>query len=105
MPWQERWELRTATFGCNCSTTTFLAALITCVSTLASLVVLWILFKLLKLIIGLFRAERGGLLVEFDDGQRREHVWVRKRASWKGWWTSKWRGRPLEISEGEDLLG
>ena len=105
MPWQERWELRTGTFGCNCSTTTFLAAIITCASTLGGLVLLWLLLKLIRLIIGLWRADRGGLLIEFEDGQAREYVWVRKRASWKGWWIGKWRRRPDQVTEEEDLLG
>jgi len=105
MPWQERWELRTGTFGCNCSTTTFLAALITCVSTLLSLLVLWLLVKLVIFLIKLWRRNRNGVLLEFEDGQERELVWVRKRASWAGWWKSLWRRKTDVITEQEDLLG
>ena len=82
MPWQERWELRTGTFGCNCSTTTFLAALITCLSTLVSLLVLWILWKLGRAIWLSFRAPRGGWridVVEDADGDHwKQGIWVRK---------------------------
>jgi hypothetical protein len=105
MPRQERWELRTRTFGCKCSTTTFLAALITCVSTLASLLVLWLLFKLVKLVIKLWRRNRNGVLIEFENGQERERVWVRKNATWMGWWKSTWRPKRGVVTEEEDLLG
>lgn len=83
MPWQERWELRTGTFGCNCSTTTFLAALITCLSTLASLVILWILWKVIRAVWLSVRAPRGGWRIdvvdEVDGSHWKEGIWVRKR--------------------------
>jgi len=97
-PWQERWELRTSTFGCNCSTTTFLAALITCLSTLLSLLLLWVIVKLCILIFKMVRGARTGWVVEEGEEGRREYSWV--RTSWKDWWKSK-RQEP----EDEPLLG
>jgi len=83
MPWQERWELRTGMFGCNCSTTTFLAALITCLSTIASLLILWLLWALMRAIWLSVRAPRGGWRIdvvhEIDGSHWREGIWVRKR--------------------------
>jgi hypothetical protein len=88
MGWEERWELRTGTFGCNCSTTTFLAALITCLSTLVSLLVLWILWKLGWAIWYSFKAPRGGWridVVEDESGEHWQHgVWVRKDGGFWG---------------------
>jgi len=82
MPWQERWELRTAPFGCNCSTTTFLAALITCASTIVSLIVLWLLYKILRALWKAYRGANGGWklqVIEAQDGERWiEGTWVRK---------------------------
>jgi hypothetical protein len=82
MPWQERWELRTKLFGCNCSTTTFLAAFITCISTLVSLLVLWLLWKLLRALWLSVRAPRGGWRIDAVDDVDGEHwkqgIWVRR---------------------------
>jgi hypothetical protein len=106
MPWQERWELRTSTFGCNCSTTTFLAALITSLSTIVGLLILWLLVKLIKALIILWRKDKYGTLLDFDEnGQEQQHVWVRKTATWRGWWRAMWRKKTEEITEEEDLLG
>jgi hypothetical protein len=106
MPWQERYELRTSTFGCNCSTTTFLAAIITFVSTLAALVLLWGLFTVLKWLVLAWISSRGGWVVEPDvDGQRVEYIWVRKGRRWKTFWQQTWarmRGNP--IAEEDEVL-
>jgi len=105
MPWQERWELRTKTFGCNCSTTTFLAAITTCLSTLVGLVILVGLIKLITLAIFAWRARRGGWEVrESEDGERSERIWVRKTPSWPVWLKSKWNRAPVFDNEGNPLL-
>jgi hypothetical protein len=106
MPWQERWELRTKTLGCNCSTTTFLAALGTCVGTLLALILLWVLWKIVKLIWVMSRKGTVGteLRVE-EDGREVEGVWKRKR-TWRGWWKSLGfkKGGAIRLDEDEDLL-
>jgi len=48
LPWQERWELRTAPFGCNCSTTSFLVSMGTVLGTIFALILLYLLYKLIK---------------------------------------------------------
>ncbi|KIW07322.1 uncharacterized protein PV09_02172 [Verruconis gallopava] len=95
MPWQERWELRTGTFGCNCSTTTFLAAIITCISTLTSLLILWIIWKVLKYVFSAVFAPRGGWRIdvvdEIDGEHWRQGVWVRKGIGFTGRLKNAWR--------------
>jgi len=108
-PWQERWELRTKPFGCNCSTTTFLAALITCLSTLVALFVLWSSLKILGWCFKACRGVRGGweLRVVGDEERRVGRIWVRKR-TWKEWWRTV-RGQGNEdvvvVTESTRLLG
>ena len=79
----ERWELRTKAFGCNCSTTTFLAVLISILSTMGALIFLWILWKLVRAIWLSIRAPRGGWKIEVIEEVDGEHwkqgIWVRKR--------------------------
>ncbi|KAF2663646.1 hypothetical protein BT63DRAFT_429924 [Microthyrium microscopicum] len=106
MPWQERYELRTSTFGCNCSTTTLLAALITFASSVLGLVVLYGLVKLVKLLM----KARGGWEIVIQDEQgppRVERVWVRKQKGWGEWWREKVHGEGnIEIvGENRPLLG
>lgn len=91
-PWQERYELRTRPFGCNCSTTSFLVALITCVSTLVGALVLW---GLVKLLIALWRVLRAGStgyeLVILEEEERHNvkgRVW-RRGGSWMEWLKGK----------------
>jgi hypothetical protein len=39
--WQERWELRTPSFGCRCSTMTFMSVVIAVLSTIVATLLLW----------------------------------------------------------------
>jgi hypothetical protein len=84
MPQDERWELRTRTFGCNCSTTSFLVSLITVFSTIAALILLYLLVKAVKWLRVAWRGRGAGweLHVE-DDGKRWGHIWIRKT---EGFW-------------------
>jgi hypothetical protein len=68
--------------------------LITCISTLVSLVILWLLWKILRALWLVARAPRGGWkieVVEDVDGERwKQGVWVRRRPRFvgrvkKGW--------------------
>lgn len=107
-PWQERWELRTKPFGCNCSTTTFIAALITCVSTLVSLLILISLLRCLRWSFRACRGLRGGWevkIVDEPDGERRiGRIWIRRR-SWREWWRRLRRNEDEVITERTRLLG
>jgi hypothetical protein len=80
MPWQERWELRTAPFGCNCSTTSFLVSVGTVAGTIVALILLYLLVKLIKYINIVLKARNGGWELHVtEDGQRWGHVWIRRR--------------------------
>ncbi|KAG8627954.1 hypothetical protein KVT40_003827 [Elsinoe batatas] len=81
--WSERWELRTKTLGCNCSSITFLAVLITILCTIAGLVVLYGLAKVVAWINRVWGAgARGGWYLQIDDvGNRQEGLWLRRK-----WW-------------------
>jgi len=112
--WQERWELRTSTFGCNCSTTTFLVALITCAATLVSLVLLWGTVKALTWTLIAIRQSRAGWALEEDqDGERTEGPWIREPKTWTSWLKTKFTrsqtpdpfDREVEEQEREALLG
>jgi len=93
MPWQERWELRSAPFGCNCSTTSLLVAIITVLSTLVGLALLVLLIKIVKWIWVVGSGRRGGWVIHVkDDGTRRGHIWVRR----SHWWNRLWRGQKEE---------
>jgi hypothetical protein len=87
--------MRAAPLGCGCSTTTLLAALITCASTLVALAVLALLVRLVRCMASCCRAPRRGVVLEFEDGTRREYLFVRR-----GWWARRWRREP----EAEPLL-
>jgi hypothetical protein len=96
LPWAERWELRTPLFGCNCSTTTFLAAVTTCVSTLLSILLFLGLGKLVKWSWIAWQARGGWVVEEFHndaDTRRREYIWVRNKRSCMRWLQERWRKR------------
>jgi hypothetical protein len=81
--WQERYELRTPTFGCNCSTTSFLVSIITVLSTIAALVLFYLLIKLIAWARLAAKGRKGGWELHVEDdgpGQERRwgQVWVRK---------------------------
>jgi hypothetical protein len=94
LPWQERWELRTAPFGCNCSTTSFLVSAATILATLVGLIVLIFLFKLFKWIGKAWVGSGDGWTVHvMEDGGRVGHIWVRRcEEGWGEWVARCWRG-------------
>ncbi|KAF2153502.1 hypothetical protein K461DRAFT_278314 [Myriangium duriaei CBS 260.36] len=99
--WAERWELRTKALGCGCSTLTLLAVLITIVCTIAGLV---ILLGLYKVVVSMNRVwgfgALGGHYLELDDdndNDRREGIWLRSR-----WWLPKWIHRRINLEDAED---
>ncbi|GAM83959.1 hypothetical protein ANO11243_019490 [Dothideomycetidae sp. 11243] len=95
--WTGRWELRTKTLGCGCSTLTLLAVLITIVCTLAALSVLFGVYKLITSVnkIWGFGALSGSYLKYDDGGHRHEGLWFRK---W--WWLPRWvRPRRIELGD------
>ncbi|KAF2402928.1 hypothetical protein EJ06DRAFT_527903 [Trichodelitschia bisporula] len=99
LPWQERYELRTAPLGCGCSTTSLLVGLGAVGGTLVALLVGWLLVWVLGWIYAAERAERGGwVLHEGPRGERWGHTWTRPRRTW---WTG-WRRR--EDGESAALL-
>jgi len=76
-----RWELRTSTFGCHCSTITLLSVLVTIACTIVGLVVI---YGILKLVASVNRVwgtgSLGGWSVEIDsDGQTKGGIWYRPR--------------------------
>ncbi|KAF2422188.1 hypothetical protein EJ08DRAFT_597031 [Tothia fuscella] len=92
-PFQERYELRTSTFGCNCSTTSFLVSLVTVFSTIAALLLLYLLVKLIQWArIGAQGRNGGWELHVEDDGKPQGHVWVRKSESVFHWVWRKMTG-------------
>ena len=72
--WRERWEMRAKPFSCRCSTMTFMSVVVSVLSTLAGVLLLWIFWKL--------------------------GVWARRRWSTRhsGWWKregQKWTTRTM----------
>lgn len=85
-PWaNERYELRTKTFGCACSTTTLLSIIVTIFATLAAFALLYVFGILVwRLNKTLGTGSWGGVEVELkSDGARVERQWYR------GGWLSK----------------
>ncbi|KAI4745832.1 hypothetical protein E4T50_03804 [Aureobasidium sp. EXF-12298] len=79
----ERYELRTATLGCNCSTYTLLSIIITVFSTIGALILLSGVLWLLKWWGRLMRPGGWEIVVE-EDGRVREGTW-RRGALWPKW--------------------
>ncbi|KAF2801737.1 uncharacterized protein BDZ99DRAFT_512808 [Mytilinidion resinicola] len=79
----ERFELRTAGLGCQVSTITFLTSIVTILITLAVLLGSWLLIRLGRWGIGVWKRAKGGWVV-YGDGS--EGVWVRKGEGWGPWW-------------------
>ena len=44
--WRERWEMRAKPLSCRCSTMTFMSVVVSVLSTLAGVLLIWILWKL-----------------------------------------------------------
>jgi hypothetical protein len=103
LPRLERWELRAAPLGCACSTTTLLAVLGTFGGTLMAIAVLAILARLVKWIVSCCCGRpRRGVVLEFEDGTRREYALVKGQ---RGKWVARWRRvEGLADGEGEPLL-
>ncbi|KAI5200262.1 hypothetical protein E4T39_05793 [Aureobasidium subglaciale] len=72
----ERYELRTRTLGCNCSTTTFLSVIVTIFCTIAVLLLISGVLWLLKWWGRTFRSGGWEIVVE-EDGRVREGTWRR----------------------------
>jgi len=85
--WSDRWELRTRTLGCGCSTLTILAILITIAATIAALSLLFGLYKILAWINSFWGTGAvGGYYIELtDDTNRSEGAWIRPRRWLPGW--------------------
>jgi hypothetical protein len=92
----ERFELRTAGLGCQVSTITFLTSIVTIFSTLFGVLVLYLLVKCAKWAGLGTRASKGGYVVQPNDEQWKEDVWVRQSESWGKWWR-RLRGEQKEF--------
>jgi hypothetical protein len=92
----ERFELRTAGLGCQVSTITFLTSIVTIFSTLFGVLVLYLLVKCAKWVGLGTRASKGGYVVQPNDEQWKEDVWVRQSESWGKWWR-RLRGEQKEF--------
>ena len=91
----ERFELRTSGLGCQVSTITFLTSVVTIFCTIGGLVLLYGIFKCVRLTGLALRAKKGGW-VAYEDGTG--EVWVRKGEGFGRWWR-RIRGRPAENEE------
>jgi hypothetical protein len=82
----ERFELRTKTLGCGCSTATFLTLIVTVVSTILALLIMYAIVKCLRSVDRIYGsgARRGWEIEIHDDGSMSERLWVRRR-SVKSW--------------------
>ena len=80
--WNERFELRTATLGCGCSTTTFISIVVTILATIAGFLVLYGVITAIARLSRIFGSGtwRGIELEMKDSGGRVEREWV--RGSW-----------------------
>ncbi|KAL5436126.1 hypothetical protein PMIN06_010950 [Paraphaeosphaeria minitans] len=79
----ERFEIRTSGLGCQVSTITFLACIITIFCTMFGVLVLYLLFHAAEKIGFTSKARKGGWVI-YGDG--REGIWVRKNENWSRWW-------------------
>lgn len=90
---QERFELRTKTLGCGCSTTTLLSVIVTVVSTLVALLILYAILVCTRALNQVYGtgARRGWEIEVFDDGTMKGQPWA--RPSWtrtfKSWFHHK----------------
>jgi hypothetical protein len=79
---QERFELRTKTLGCGCSTTTLLSVIVTVVSTLAALLILYAILVCTRALNQVYGTgtRRGWEIEVLDDGTMKGKPWA--RPSW-----------------------
>lgn len=81
---QERFELRTKTLGCGCSTATFLSLIVTVVSTFLALLIIYAIVKCIRSVNQVYGtgALRGWEIEIRDDGSMNERLWARSVKSW-----------------------
>jgi len=78
--WAERWELRTKTLGCYCSTITLFTALITILCTIVGLVILYGLWRVMCWTNRIWgTGSWGGTELRVENGPKTTHIWRRKR--------------------------
>ena len=65
--WQERWEMRAKPFSCRCSTMTFMSVVVSVLSTLLTVLAIWLLQKLFR------------------------WSWRRWKKRQSGWWKIGWK--------------
>jgi hypothetical protein len=73
LSWRERWELRAKPFSCRCSTMTLMSVVVAVLSTLTTLVAIWVLVKFLRWLIKCCRKRRER---RTDDRPRWSVVWL-----------------------------
>jgi hypothetical protein len=79
---QERFELRTKTLGCGCSTTTLLSVIVTVVSTLVALLILYAILVCTRALNQVYGTgtQCGWEIEVLDDGTMKGKPWA--RPSW-----------------------
>jgi hypothetical protein len=79
---QDRFELRTRTLGCGCSTTTLLSVIVAVVSTLVALLILYAILLCTRALNQIYGtgARRGWEIEVLDDGSLKGKPWA--RPSW-----------------------
>jgi hypothetical protein len=79
---QERFEFRTRTLGCGCSTTTLLSVIVTVVSTLVALLILYAILVCTRALNQVYGTgtRRGWEIEVLDDGTMKGKPWA--RPSW-----------------------
>lgn len=79
--WAERWELRTKSLGCYCSTITLFTALITILCTIVGLIILYGLRRILYWLNRVWgTGSWDGTELRVDERQIRTRIWSRR--SW-----------------------
>jgi len=103
---QERFELRTKTLGCGCSTATFLTLIITVVSTILALLVIYAIVKCVRSVNQVYGigARRGWEIEIRDDGSVSERLWARSVKSWFRREDLSTRSEQQEVTERSRLL-
>lgn len=54
LAWRERWEMRAKPFSCRCSSMTLISVVVAVLSTLAGVLLIWLLLKVIRLAIRCF---------------------------------------------------
>ena len=92
---QDRFELRTRTLGCGCSTTTLLSVIVTVVSTLVALLILYAILVCTRTLSQIYGtgARRGWEIEVLHDGTLKGKPWA--RPSWSTTFQSRLHRRDL----------